>query len=109
MSFEQLELSISEQECVLGREKEENVTCTIPTPFPQRLWAPKNGTTNAESYKLFEQVKINIPLLDAIKQIPAYAKFFKDLCTIKCTIQVKKNIFNGTSKFHYSNQDCPKV
>jgi hypothetical protein len=34
----------------------------------------------------FKQVKINIPLLDAIKQIPAYAKFLKDLC-----IQKRKN------------------
>ena len=33
--------------------------------------------------KTFKQVKINIPLLDAIKQIPAYVKFLKDLCTQK--------------------------
>ena len=56
--------------------------------FPQRLQDPKKGTTNAEIYKLFEQVKINIPLLDAIKQIFAYAKFLKDLCIFKCTMQV---------------------
>ena len=31
----------------------------------------------------FKQVKVNIPLLDAIKQVPAYAKFLKDLCTQK--------------------------
>ena len=64
--------------------------CTIPAPFPQRLRAPKKETTIDEIYKLFEQVKINIPLLDAIKQIPAYAKFLKDLCTVKSTMQVKK-------------------
>jgi hypothetical protein len=33
--------------------------------------------------KVFKQVKINIPLLDAIQQVPAYAKFLKDLCTQK--------------------------
>ena len=33
--------------------------------------------------KTFKQVKVNIPLLDAIKKIPAYAKFPKDLCTQK--------------------------
>ena len=43
---------------------------------------------NADIYKIFKQVKINIPLLYAIKQIPAYAKFLKDLCTVKCTMQV---------------------
>jgi hypothetical protein len=31
----------------------------------------------------FKQVKINLPLLDAIKQVPAYAKFLKELCTQK--------------------------
>ncbi|RDX98281.1 hypothetical protein CR513_18827, partial [Mucuna pruriens] len=30
--------------------------------------------------KLFKKVEINIPLLDAIKQIPKYAKFLKELC-----------------------------
>ncbi|RDX60838.1 hypothetical protein CR513_60990, partial [Mucuna pruriens] len=29
--------------------------------------------------KLFKKVGINIPLLDAIKQIPKYAKFLKEL------------------------------
>ncbi|XP_059642050.1 uncharacterized protein LOC132284005 [Cornus florida] len=36
--------------------------------------------------EVFKQVKINLPLLDAIRQIPPYAKFLKDLCT-----QKKKN------------------
>ncbi|RDY01346.1 hypothetical protein CR513_15344, partial [Mucuna pruriens] len=29
---------------------------------------------------MFRKVEINIPLLDAIKQIPKYAKFLKELC-----------------------------
>ena len=32
-----------------------------------------------KSYKIFKQVKINIPVLDAIKQIPSYAKIFDKL------------------------------
>ena len=32
---------------------------------------------------MFEKVNINIPLLDAIKQFPPYAKFLKELCTNK--------------------------
>ncbi|XP_062178241.1 uncharacterized protein LOC133883038 [Alnus glutinosa] len=42
-------------------------------PFPQRLLAPKKGTENQDILEVFKQVKINIPLLDAIKQIPSYA------------------------------------
>ncbi|GAV83316.1 hypothetical protein CFOL_v3_26764 [Cephalotus follicularis] len=36
-----------------------------------------------EMMDLFKQVQINLPLLDAIQQVPAYAKFLKDLCTMK--------------------------
>ncbi|XP_071741306.1 uncharacterized protein [Rutidosis leptorrhynchoides] len=34
-------------------------------------------------WETFQQVKINLPLLDAIRQVPSYAKFLKDLCTQK--------------------------
>ncbi|RDY12607.1 hypothetical protein CR513_02570, partial [Mucuna pruriens] len=32
---------------------------------------------------MFRKVEINIPLLDAIKQISKYAKFLKELCVHK--------------------------
>ena len=38
-------------------------------------------------------MKVNIPLLDIIKQVPAYAKFLKDLCTIKKRLGVEKKAF----------------
>jgi hypothetical protein len=37
--------------------------------------------------------KINISLRDAIKQVPFYAKFLKDLCTVKRKLNVKKKDF----------------
>ncbi|XP_026445208.1 uncharacterized protein LOC113345749 [Papaver somniferum] len=37
------------------------------------------------------KVKVKIPLLGVIKQIPVYAKFIKDLCTIKRKHNVQKN------------------
>jgi uncharacterized coiled-coil protein SlyX len=56
-------------------------------PFPKRLKAPshfgKQGEKIQDMMETFKQVKVNIPLLDAIKQVPAYAKFLKDLCTQK--------------------------
>jgi len=33
-----------------------------------------------EILETFINVEVNIPLLDAIKQIPKYAKFLKELC-----------------------------
>ena len=43
--------------------------------------------------EIFKQVSINIPLLDAIKQVPSYAKFLKDLCTKKRNLHVTKKAF----------------
>ncbi|XP_022880391.1 uncharacterized protein LOC111397619 [Olea europaea var. sylvestris] len=37
----------------------------------------------SRSGKKVEIPRVNIPLLDAIKQVPHYAKFLKELCTIK--------------------------
>ncbi|RDX80934.1 hypothetical protein CR513_38441, partial [Mucuna pruriens] len=36
-----------------------------------------------ELLKMFRKVEINMPLLDAIKQIPKYAKYLKELCIHK--------------------------
>ena len=38
-------------------------------------------------------MKVNIPLLDIIKQVPAYAKFLNDLCTIKKGLGIEKKAF----------------
>jgi len=48
---------------------------------------------NSESFETFKQVRINIPLLDAIKQIPSYAKILKALCIVKRKLNVKKKAF----------------
>ena len=42
---------------------------------------------------MLKQVKVNIPLLDAIKKIPSYAEFLKDLCTVKRKLNVHKKAF----------------
>nr|KAJ0206539.1 hypothetical protein LSAT_V11C500249240 [Lactuca sativa] len=46
----------------------------------------------------FRKVEVNIPLLDAIKQLPQYAKILKELCTSKRklkgneTVKVSENV-----------------
>ena len=52
-------------------------------PFPQALIKPKKSNQNREIYKVFRMVKVNIALLDVTKHVPSYAKFLKDLCTVK--------------------------
>ncbi|XP_031096961.1 uncharacterized protein LOC116001211 [Ipomoea triloba] len=55
-----------------------------PTPpFPQALLKSKKEAKDVELYETFKNYEVNIPLLDAIKQVPRYAKFLKELCTTK--------------------------
>ncbi|XP_026399295.1 uncharacterized protein LOC113295162 [Papaver somniferum] len=63
-----------------------------PAPFSQRL-AKKKPSTYAEILDIFKQVKINLPLLNAIKHVPAMEKFLKEMCTIKRDVSVHKKEF----------------
>jgi len=60
-------------------------------PFPSRLRGktPKVDEANQEILETFRKVEINIPLLDAIKQVPRYAKFLKELCIAKRKLKGK--------------------
>ncbi|RVX05698.1 hypothetical protein CK203_027398 [Vitis vinifera] len=57
------------------------------------LHGKKEIKNSSEILEVLRQVKVNIPLLDMIKQVPTYAKFLKDLCTVKRGLQVTKNAF----------------
>ncbi|RVW69109.1 hypothetical protein CK203_060677 [Vitis vinifera] len=65
----------------------------MPPPFPQALHGKKEIKNSSEILEVLRQVKVNIPLLDMIKQVTTYAKFLKDLCTVKRGLQVTKNAF----------------
>ena len=76
-----------------GEPEKDKASHIPPAPYPHRLRAPKKVNNHSEIYELFKQVELNIPLLDAIKQIPPYAKFLKDLCTVKRKLGVNKEAF----------------
>ena len=73
--------------------EEDSMKYRIPPPFPQALRGKKKATQQAGILEVLRQVKLNIPLLDLIKQVPAYAKFLKDLCTIKRGLGIEKKAF----------------
>ncbi|RVW61824.1 hypothetical protein CK203_065728 [Vitis vinifera] len=73
--------------------KEEMLKKSTSPPFPQALHGKKGVRNAAEILEVLRQVKVNIPLLDMIKQVPTYAKFLKDLCTIKRGLTVNKKAF----------------
>ena len=73
--------------------EEDSMKYRIPPPFPQALRGKKKATQQERILEVLRQVKVNIPLLDLIKQVPPYAKFLKDLCTIKKGLGIEKKAF----------------
>jgi len=82
-----------------GKEGVESQHCKEKTdsssalPFPHAMTKQRKINHNSEIFETFKQVRINIPLLHAIKKVPSYAKFLKDLCTVKRKLNVKKKAF----------------
>ncbi|KAK4382383.1 Retrovirus-related Pol polyprotein from transposon opus [Sesamum angolense] len=81
-------------------------TCALP--FPYRISKSKEEEHEKEILDTFKKVEINIPLLDAIKQIPKYAKFLKELCTNKRKLKDKERIIFGKNVSAVINRKLPE-
>ena len=98
--------------------KREEVKPSVPPPFPHALRKKKNSVNQTEILEVLRQVKVNIPLLDMIKQVPTYAKNFKDLCTVKRGFNVNKKAFlteqvsaiiECKTPVKYKDPGCPTI
>ncbi|XP_024035604.1 uncharacterized protein LOC112096411 [Citrus clementina] len=67
----------------------------IPPPFPSRFAKSKKEEQEKDILETFRKVEVNIPLLDAIKQIPRYAKVLKELCTSKRKLRGDEKVHMG--------------
>ena len=76
-----------------GKEKVDEQPYKPVVPFPNRLVNPKPNAHMEKIREMFNQVQINVPLLDAIQQVPSYAKFLKEMCTKKRKAKVPKKVF----------------
>ncbi|XP_026378364.1 uncharacterized protein LOC113272782 [Papaver somniferum] len=63
-------------------------TYVTPPPFPSRFANSKKETLDKENWEIFKKIEVTIPLIEAIRQVPRYAKFLKELCTNKFTKSV---------------------
>ena len=81
----------AEPERIITRE--DSMKKNMPLPFPQALRSKKKIPNQAEIWEVLRQVKVNIPLLDMIKQVQTYVKFLKDLCTVKKGLVIEKKAF----------------
>ena len=102
-SGKEIEQSVPKIAEEIGKEKEveperiiireDLMKKNMPPPFPQALRGKKKITNQDEIWEVLRQVKVNIPLLDMIKQVPTYAKFLKDQCTVKRGLGIEKKAF----------------
>ncbi|CAN6720941.1 unnamed protein product [Malus baccata var. baccata] len=61
-----------------------------PIQFLLMFRQTKKEEAEKDILDTFRKVQVNIPLLDAIKQVPRYAKFLKELCTTRKIISSKE-------------------
>ena len=57
-----------------------------PPPFPQRLVKKTEDGKYQRFITMLKQISINVPLVEALEQMPGYAKFMKDLVTMKRSV-----------------------
>ena len=91
---------------------------SVPLPFPHALQKKKNSVNQTEMLEVLRQVKVNISLLDMMKQVPTYSKFLKDLCTVKRGFNVNKKAFlteqvsaiiECKTAVKYKDPGCPTI
>ncbi|KAL4283875.1 hypothetical protein GQ457_16G017320 [Hibiscus cannabinus] len=63
-----------------------------PPPLPQRLKKHKKGLQFQRFVGMLDQFHLNLHLLDAIDQMPIYAKFLKDIYTKKRMVETIETV-----------------
>ena len=103
------------EEVIMSKDKR---SVSNHLPFPSAMQRHKVGNKTLEILEVLRQVKINIPLLDMIKQVPAYAKFLKDLCIVKRMIKLSTKAFlteqvsaiiENKAMLKYKDPGCPTI
>ena len=98
--------------------KEDVVKKSTTPHFPQALKIKKKAINQAEILEVLRQVKVNIPLLDMIKQVQTYAKILKDICTVKRGLNVDNKAFMNEqvsaiiqckTPVKYKDSGCPTI
>ncbi|XP_019198179.1 PREDICTED: uncharacterized protein LOC109192006 [Ipomoea nil] len=78
-----------------------------PVPFPGRLKNSKFDKSFFEIYDLLSKVHANLPLLDMIKNMHAYAKFLKELNTRKRRYEHNEKVFMSKTVSAVFQTDLP--
>ena len=65
------------------KNKEDKHVYMLDVPFPQRIQKAKMEEHFSIFLDVFKKIEINIPFVEALTQMPNYAKFFKDMLSKK--------------------------
>ncbi|XP_015960319.2 uncharacterized protein LOC107484213 [Arachis duranensis] len=74
------------------KDHRQGVNFTPPLPYPQRFNKDTKDQHFPKFLELFKKLEINIPLAEALEQMPLYAKFLKELINKKRSWQEKKTV-----------------
>ncbi|XP_015965456.1 uncharacterized protein LOC107489201 [Arachis duranensis] len=74
------------------KEQKQEVNFTPPLPYPQRFSKETKDQHFPKFLEVFKKLEINIPLAEALEQMPLYAKFLKELINKKRSWQEKETI-----------------
>ncbi|KAL0433180.1 UNVERIFIED_CONTAM: hypothetical protein Slati_2652300 [Sesamum latifolium] len=75
---------------------EEHPKVFVPKPpFPERFAKSNKEEEEKDILETLRKVEVNILLLDAIKQVPRYAKFLKEMCTNKSKLRGNERVSMG--------------
>ena len=81
------------------KQKEKAQAYTPTVPFPQRLQKARREEQFSKFSDIFKKIEINIPFVEAINQMPNYAKFMKEILSKKRKI-AKEGIVNLTTTYN---------
>ncbi|KAK4737817.1 hypothetical protein R3W88_001514 [Solanum pinnatisectum] len=80
-----------------AKEKEAEIAQKVvsmprpPPPFPQRLVQKAEEGKYRRFIAMLKQLSINVPLIEALEQMPGYGKFMKDLVTKNRDVNFENN------------------
>ncbi|XP_050919421.1 uncharacterized protein LOC127136960 [Lathyrus oleraceus] len=80
----------------------------VKLPFPTRNKKKGQHEKNFEKFlELFKKLEINIPLLEALEQMPTYAKFMKDIISKRHTTDANPIILTETCSTILQGMNIP--
>ena len=106
MDDEKCQEKNEEKKTMVEEPNEEIDKSHIRVPYLQWL-IQQNIEKDQEFLELFKQVKINIPLIEAIQRVLAYSKYIKDLLTVKRKSSAKKKAYLANQVSSIINHELP--